>query len=73
MVIHIPHPSKNVRNFALQMIMTLQGRNQDLNLAKSKYEILTGRKNRSKKLYKMTVYQAKTLKNDCLPTKNCIK
>jgi hypothetical protein len=53
--------------------MTLQGRNQDLNLAKSKYEILTGRKNRCKKLYKMTVYQAKTLKNDCLPTKNCIK
>ena len=22
------------------------------------------------KLYKMTAYQAKTLKNDCLPTKN---
>ena len=38
-----------------------QGRNQDLNLAKQKYEILIGHKNRGSKLYKMTVYQAKTL------------
>ena len=41
--------------------MINQGRNQDLNLAKQKYEILTSHKNRCKKLYKMTVYQAKTL------------
>jgi hypothetical protein len=44
----------------------LQGLNQDLNLAKQKYEILTIAKNYKitiyqEKLYKMTVYHAKTL------------
>ena len=39
----------------------MQGRNQDLNLAKQKYEILTGHKNPCKKLYKIIVYQAKKL------------
>ena len=50
---------------------TQQGRNQDLKLAKQKYEILTGHKNCRKnfikwlfttqKLYEMTAYQANTL------------
>ena len=61
-----------------------QGRIQDLNLTKQKYEVLTGHvrivaKNVEKwlftnqKLYKMTAYQEKTLQNDCLPRKNFIK
>ena len=48
-------------HFLSQFTKTVQGRNQDLSLAKQKYEILTGHENRCKKLYKMTVYQAKTL------------
>ena len=47
-----------------QAVSPQQGRNQDLNLAKQKYEILSGFKNCCYKFYKMTVYQAKTLEHD---------
>ena len=60
-VFRVPHSPLKPLGFHSPESKMSQGRNQDLNLAKQKYEILTGHKNRCLKLYKMTVYQAKTL------------